>query len=155
MDVEVIVVVGLAILGGLVLFFSGRMRERYGTLRPSEAVTRIHEQYELRPELVYYTSGPDVYPRALIGIDRGLILDSDLWKRRDFQPETFRDTIRDMQNRALSTMQMLHGFEILDQRGNRIGTWFSVLDVRTIVQMLKDKRVRVDPPTLTSASESP
>jgi hypothetical protein len=155
MDIKLLLVIGLAILGGLILFFSGRLRERYGALRASESVTRAYEQYQLHPDLNYYISGPDVYPRAVIGIDRRLLLDSDLWKQRDFDAETFRETIRNMQSRALSTMQMLHGFEIVDQQGRRVGTWFSVLDVRTTIKMLKDNRVRVDPPPLPSVAESP
>ena len=155
MDVKLLLVIGLAILGGLILFFSGRLRERYGALRASEGVTRAYEQYQLHPELNYYISGPDVYPRAVIGIDRRLMLDSDLWKQRDFDPETFRETVGNMQSMALSTMQMLHGFEIVDQQGRRVGTWFSVLDVRTTIKMLKDNRVRVDPPPLPSVAESP
>jgi hypothetical protein len=155
MDIKILLVIGLAILGGLILFFSGRLRERYGALRASESVTRAYEQYQLHPDLNYYISGPDVYPRAVIGIDRRLLLDSDLWKQRDFDAETFRETIRNMQSNALSTMQMLHGFEIVDQQGRRVGTWFSVLDVRTTIKMLKDNRVRIDPPPLPSVAESP
>lgn len=155
MDVKVLLVIGLAILGGLVLFFSGRLRERYGSLRASESVTRAYEQYEPHPDLNYYSSGPDFYPRALIGIDRRLKLDSDLWKQREFDPETFRETVRNMQSRALSTIQMLHGFEIEDQQGHRVGTWFSVLDARTTVKMLKDNRVRVDPPPMPGSAEPP
>jgi hypothetical protein len=153
MDVPLLVVIGLAILGGLVLFFSGRLRERYGTLKTSESVTRAYEHGAFDPELVYYTSGPDVCPRAVIGIDRRYDLASDLWKKRDFTAETFREIVQSMQGDALSTMQMLHGFEILDQQGRRIGTWFSVLDVRTTIKMLKDNRVRIDPPP--AASEKP
>jgi hypothetical protein len=60
-----------------------------------------------------------------------------------------------MQGAALSMMQTLHGFEILDQQGRRIGTWFSVLDVRTTIKLLKDDRVRVDPPPLPATAETP
>ena len=45
-------------------------------------------------------------------------------------------------------METLHGFEIVDQQDRRIGTWFSVLDARTTVKMLKDNQVRVDTPPL-------
>lgn len=155
MDIKILLVIGLAILGGLILFFSGRLQERYGSLQASESATRAYEQYELDPDLKYYISGPDVYPRAVIGIDRRLLLDSDLWKQRDFDPETFRETVLNMQSRALSTMQLLHGFEILDQQGRRIGTWFSTLDTRTTVKMLADNRVRVDPPPLPNVPDGP
>ncbi|MBA4397652.1 MAG: hypothetical protein C0394_09775 [Syntrophus sp. (in: bacteria)] len=155
MDVTLLLVVGAAILGGLVLFFSGRLRERYGSLRVSESATRAYEQYELDPDLKYYISGPDVYPRAVIGIDRRLLLDSDLWKQREFDRGAFRETVLNMQSRALSTMQLLHGFEILDQQGRRVGTWFSTLDTRTTVKMLADNRVRVDPPPLPNLPDGP
>lgn len=153
MDAPLLVVIGLAILGGLVLFFSGRLRERHGTLKTSESVTRAYEHGAFDPELVYYTSGPDVCPRAFIGVDRRLTLTPDLWKKRDFDPEAFREIVQSMQGNALSTMQILHGFEILDQQGRRIGTWFSVLDIRTTIKMFKDNRVRIDPPP--AASEKP
>ena len=155
MDAPLLVVIGLAILGGLVLFFSGRLRERHGTLKTSESVTRAYEHGAFDPELVYYTSGPDAYPRAVIGIDRRFVLDADLWKKRDFDPETFRETIRNMRGAALSTMQTLHGFEILDQRGVLVGTWFSALNVRTTIRTIRDNRVRIDPPALPDHSEKP
>ena len=149
LDAQIALVIILAISTGLLLLIFGRFRKRYGTLRPNGAVTRAYEQYQLNPDLIYYSSGSDVYPHALIGIDRCFHLVSDLWKQRDFDPITFRDTIRNMQNRALSTMETLHGFEIVDQQVRRIGTWFSVLDVRTTVKMLKDNQVRVDTPPLS------
>jgi hypothetical protein len=155
MEFKELWIVGLAILGGLILFFSGRLRERYGTLRASQSVTRTYEQCERPPDLNYYTSGPDAYPRALIGIDRRFVLDSDLWKKRDFDPETFRETIQNMQGAARSTMQTLYGFEILDQRGVLVGTWLSVLNVRTTIKTVQDNRVRIDPPTLPDRSEKP
>lgn len=155
MEIKFLLVIGLAILGGLVLFFSGRLRERYGSLRANESITREYEEYSLDPNRNYYSSGPDASPRAVIGIDRRLILDSDLWKQRNFDAATFRETSRNMQGAALSMMQTLHGFEILDQQGRRIGTWFSVLDVRTTIKLLKDDRVRVDPPPLPATAETP
>ena len=60
----------LAVLAGLLLIIFGRLREHYGTLRPNGVVTRSYEQYQLNPDLIYYISGSDVYPHALIGIDR-------------------------------------------------------------------------------------
>jgi hypothetical protein len=155
LEAQVVVIVILAVLTGLPLLVVGRLREYYGTLRPNGAVTRAYEQHQLSPDLIYYSSGSDAYPHALMGIDRHFHLVSDLWKQRDFDPVTFRNTIRNMQSRALSTMETLHGFEIVDQRDRRIGTWFSVLEVRTTVKMLKDNQVRVDTPPLPRASEGP
>jgi len=152
MDVQMWLVIGLTLLVGLILFFSGRLRERYGELRPSGLVTRTFERYELNPDMVYYTSGSDVFPHALIGIDRHFILDSDQWKKRDFNPETFREMIQNMQAGAQSCMRTLHGFEILDQRNLMVGSWFSLLDARTTIKMLADNRIRVDTPPMCVGS---
>jgi hypothetical protein len=152
---EWLLAVGLAIFAGLVLFFSGRLRQRYGSLRPSETVTQSYERFILDPDLAYYSSGPEACPVALIGIDKELILDETVWTRRHFRMETFREPIRDMQRHALSTMQTLHGFEIADQQGRRIGTWFSVLNVRTTIKALEGNRIRIDPPPSVSASDGP
>lgn len=151
-DIPIWLVIGLAVLVGLILFFSGRLRERYGMLRVDGAVTRTYERYQLNPDYVYYTSGSDVYPRALIGIDRRFHLDSDQWKKREFTPETFREMIQNMQTGAQSCMRPLHGFEILDQRGQMLGTWYSLLDARTTIKMLSDNRVRVDTPPMCVGS---
>jgi hypothetical protein len=155
MDVKIALIIVLAVSAGLLLLIFSRLRKLYGTLRPNMAVTRAYEQQQLDSDLIYYSSGPDAYPRALIGIDQRFHLASDLWKRRDFDPETFYETIRNMQNRAMETMQTLHGFEIVDQRDRRIGTWFSTLDVRTTVKMLHDNKIRIDPPPFPGTSESP
>jgi hypothetical protein len=155
LDAQIALIVILAVSTGLLLLIFSRLRKLYGTLRPNGAVTRAYEQHQLDPDLIYYSSGSDAYPRALIGIDRHFILTSDLWKRRDFDPATFHETIRNMQSSALETLQTLHGFEIVDQRDRRIGTWFSLLDARTTVKMLKDNQVRVDPPPLPAASAGP
>jgi len=147
-DVTTIAIVGIAILVGGILFFSGRLQSHYGTLRTNEAVTRAFEHYELNPDLVYYTSGPDAYPLVLMGIDRHFVLAAGLWKRKEFNPETFRETVRDMQNKALASMEPLHGFDILDHRHHPMGVWYSALDVRTTIQMLKENQIQIDTPPL-------
>jgi len=147
-DVTTIAIVGIAILVGGILFFSGRLQSHYGSLRSNEAVTRAFEHYELNPDLVYYTSGPDAHPRTLMGINRNLVLADGLWKRKDFTPETFRGTIRDMQTEALASLEPLHGFDILDHRQHPIGIWYSALDVRTTIQMLNENQIQIDTPPL-------
>jgi len=147
-DVTTIAIVGIAILVGGILFFSGRLQSHYGSLRSNEAVTHAFQHYEFNPDLIYYTSGPDAHPCALMGISRNFVLAPGLWKRKEFTPETFRETVRDMQNKALASMEPLHGFDILDHRQHPMGVWYSALDVRTTIQMLKENQIQIDTPPL-------
>jgi hypothetical protein len=87
-------------------------------------------------------------PGPSYGIDRHYVLASDLWKQREYDPETFRDAVQAMQAESLTAMQPQHGFDILDQQGRPVGTWFSVLGVQAIVKMLPNNRLRVDTPPL-------
>jgi hypothetical protein len=148
MDVTFLLITGLAVLVGYLLFFPGRLRSRYGTLRPNGAVARAYEHYQLDPGLVYYISGSDACPRALMGLEQRFVLASDFWRRKEFNPEIFRETIRDMQTGALTSLQPLHGFDILDHQKQPVGTWFSVLGIQTTIKMLPNNRIRVDTPPL-------
>lgn len=154
-DFTLLVAAGLAIIIGIALFFSSRLQEHYGRLHPDEAVTQSYARHEIDPQLVYYTVGSDSHPRVLMGIDRRITLASDDWRRRDFTPKSFSETVGDMERLAMTSMRQLHGFEILDQRGRRMGTWFSAIDVRTVIRMLDDGRLRIDTPFLPSTAEEP
>jgi hypothetical protein len=146
--VTFLLITGLAVLVGYILFFPGRLRSRYGTLRPNVAVTRAYEHYQIDPDVVYYISGSDAYSRALMGLERRFVLASDFWRRKEFNPETFRETIWNMQTKALTSMQPLHGFDILDHQGQPVGIWFSALGIQTTIKMLPNNRIRVDAPPL-------
>ena len=104
MDIKFLLLLGLIALVGLALILSGRQRADYGSIRPNGGVTEAYEQYQLDPELIYFTSGPSACPRAVIGLDRRFVLASDLWQQRTFNPETFRETVRDMRANALISM---------------------------------------------------
>jgi hypothetical protein len=148
MDLTFLLITGLAVLVGYILFFSWRLQSRYGTLRPNGAVTRAYEHYHFDPDMVYYISGSDAYPRTLMGLDRRFVLASDFWRRKEFNPEILRETIRDMQAGALTSMQPLQGFDILDHQRQPVGILFSAIGVQTTIKMLPNNRIRVDTPPL-------
>ena len=155
MDLKLMLIAGVAAGVGFILFFSGRLQSHYGTLRPNSEVTRAYEQYRFDADMVYYSSGPEDCPRALIGIVKDFTLDADLWKQRQFNPETFRATVRNMQTGALSALQTLHGFDIVDHRNGFLGTWFSPLDTRTTIQILGNGRIRMDTPPPYEGAPTP
>ncbi len=155
MDLKLILVVTVAILAGYFLFFSGRFSENYGMIKPDPAVTEAFEHYRIDPDLVYYYSGPEVRPNAVIGIDRRFVLDSTQWEKMNPAPDPFRETIRCMQSKALELNRSLYGFAILDPRGDPLGAWYSLPGIQVSVKMLDGNRVSISTPPVIVWDDGP
>jgi len=139
--------------------------QAYGTIRPNTAVTQAFESFTVKPDHVYYYSGSDSHPTAIIAIDKRYTLVTKLWKKRIVDADkalypkdapyplgikyTLRYYVEGMHQMADSHYYVsLTGFDILDEKGNDIGDWYSLLDARTVIRMLGENRVSVTPPPL-------
>lgn len=139
----------LGVILGMLVFIYGRyLSANYGQILPSEEVTRAFESHEVHPGFVYYTSGSDDFPNAIIGIDENWTLVSDVWKRKDFSPETMTETVENMRHRASTILLPLHGFVIVDNKNFPIGIWYSLMEARTRVKIAGDREAVVFPPPL-------
>jgi len=136
----------------LLLFTScsmhGEFFGRYGRITPNGEVTGLFESYIVNSNLNYYISGADSCPNAIMGIDKGYILVSDLWKKREFTTDKLKRLVKNTQSRAWDCGLMMHGFDILDDRGNDIGDWYSILSVRMPVKMVDENKVIIFTPPL-------
>ncbi len=119
----------------------------YGKIVPDGNVMHAFETYQVNPGLNYYTSGSDVYPNAIMGIDKRYSLNSTLWKKVEFTPQTLKALVDNMQAKVSEINQSLHGFTILDTKGNDIGIWYSILSARTTVK-IEDHSVVIFTPDL-------
>ncbi len=120
----------------------------YGEIRPNKGVTQAFDNYEVNPDLNYYITGSDVCPNAIIGVNREYTLVSDLWKKTEFTADTLKEVVRFMKDEMLQYSEGLFGFDILDDKGNDIGDWYSILSARTSVKMIGDKKVIIYAPPL-------
>jgi len=138
---------GIAVLL-LCMGCAGTFFKNYGGLTPDTYATKAFETYQINPNYNYYISGSVVYPNALMGLEKTCTLDSDLWKKIEPTPQEFRELVQNMQTKALSFRQYQHGFAILDESGKRIGIWYSLLSVRTIVRNKEGGKVSIFTPDL-------
>jgi hypothetical protein len=121
-----------------------------GAINPDRSVTRAFETFQINPNYDYYYSGSDVYPNALIGLDKKYKVEPDLWKKIETVSGGFKDMISQMQSKALSIGQSQHGFAIIDDNGRPIGAWYSLLGAATTVKMLDDQTVLIYQPPLNT-----
>lgn len=126
--------------------------KNYGSIVADGRVTAAFDKYQVNPNYDYFYSGSEVYPNAVMGLDKAYALDSDLWKKVDMTPAKLREIVTYMKDKAatVNLMTSLHGFVILDDKGKQIGVWYSILKATTksSVRMKDDKTVLIDTPDI-------
>jgi hypothetical protein len=147
MDVKILITMVAAVIVLLLIVwrFSGG---RCGELRPSREATHAFEAFRVDPGKEYYLSGPDVYPNAIIGIDKSRTLETDLWKKRDLTGDGMKELVGNMRSRAMEHMTFPKGFDILDDRGAKIGEWFSLPGMSIVIRLKGEDRVSISTPPL-------
>jgi hypothetical protein len=147
MDLElaIAVVIAAVCFVGLVIL---RRNAQYGKIRPSKAVTDAYGDFRVDPGKKYYFSGPEAHPNAIIGIDNEWRLDADLWKAVALDSGRMKEMIEGMRSKALERNLALHGADILDHYGKKVGDWFSVLGIDPTVRAKGWDRLDIETPPI-------
>jgi len=147
MNVQLIIILVVVILAVIILV-TRLAGGRYGKLYPSKNVLESYTFFRVDPEKYYYISGPDLYPNALLGLNKDWILKSDLWKKRELDAVGMKELVLNMQDRAKEKSLFLDGFDILDDRGLKIGDWYSIMGLFIVIKVLEEKKVSITTPPL-------
>lgn len=147
MEIEIIIAI-LAVVAVLSIAcwrFSGG---RYGKLEPSREATIAYESFRIDSGRNYYSSGPDLFPNAIMGMDKSRSVGPDLWKKQELTAEGMKRLVENMRARAMEQGASLHGFDILDNRGRKIGEWYSIPGLHVVIRTEGETRVVVSTPPL-------
>jgi len=121
--------------------------KNYGQFVTNADVTAAFNKAEINPDFDYYISGSDTYPRSILGLSKAYKFDSNLWKKVELTTEELKELTTRMQQRARSCCgQVPFGFAILDEKGEQIGSWYSILVPGISIKMLDDRNVIIYPP---------
>ncbi|HUH66541.1 MAG TPA: hypothetical protein VLZ07_08910 [Syntrophales bacterium] len=124
--------------------------KNYGSIVADGRAMEAFDKFKVNPNYNYFYSGSEVYPNALIGLDKTYTLDSDLWKKIDMTPSKMKEIVMFMKDKAatVNLTTALHGFAILDDKGKQIGVWYSIFQAMTnsAVRMTGDRTVQIDTP---------
>jgi hypothetical protein len=128
---------------------------QYGRLVPNDKVKNTFETYQLPPDYTYYYSGPDAYPKAVIGIQNEYHLESKLWKPVELTQILLKKWLEMDGHPRPGHNMTSNGSDILTPDGRQIGIWYAVKNWkdRATVKMIDDKTVNVSLP-LTSQNEN-
>jgi hypothetical protein len=147
MEIQILIALGIIAIF-LITIVIWRVGERYGKIRPSGDITEAYDRFRVDPNLNYYISGSEIYPNAIIGIDKAWTLESDLWKKKDLSSQDMKELVQNMQAKSAERILTLHGFDIFDNRGRKIGDWFSIMGVIMTVEITGEKKVIVHTPPI-------
>lgn len=128
---------------------TGLWPERIGRIVPDRDAALIFEKKQCGGDFHYYYSGSELYPSALMGLRKDIKLEDDtLWKKISMTPDRCLDTVSHIQTRALGLSLFPYGFVIQDDRGGRIGIWYSILSATEPVWMLDDHTAVIPTPAV-------
>ena len=148
MDERTFVIIVLVLCIGFVVFFMSRSGENYGMLKPSSAATENFQSNLLVEDLEYWFCGPESHPLAIIAVERRFRFDSaKLWMKVGTGKESLRRLTEGMQSKAGQMNQNLRGFEMVDQRGERVGEWYSAVGVQAVIKRTGIDSIEIWPPS--------
>ncbi len=117
--------------------------KNYGSFEPSKKITQAFETYQINPDLNYYFSGSDVYPNAIMGLNKQYTLDESLWKPVKMTPKKLKSMVDEMKKKSDELDLYLLGWSMRDNTGKEIGVWYSVLFATTAIKMEAENKVDI------------
>ncbi len=116
-----------------------------------QAAREAEEEFtggEADPDFRYFAAGPEARPTALLMIRRDWALE-DGWRELADPGRDLPDAVEGMQRQAVERNRPLHGFDLLDPRGMRIGAWYGPLGPRPALRFREGNRLSVETPPIT------
>ncbi|PKN76701.1 MAG: hypothetical protein CVU52_03635 [Deltaproteobacteria bacterium HGW-Deltaproteobacteria-10] len=141
-------IIGIISCAALISCAAGNtaLTKNWGKIVPDNEAKKYFETYQVSSEFNYYISGSDVYPNAILGLNKAYILDTTLWKKIEPTETILQVMVTDMQARVISSGHSQFGFVVLDNRGKQIGIWYSILFATAPVQIKEDMKVIIYTP---------
>ena len=132
-----------AVIGlGLLFLLCSCASSNYGKLETSQEVTKIFDDYQILSDHLYYYSGMQGIPDAIVGIHSNYLLKSKMWQQVDFSSFLLRKLVERMGYVHMITPR---GAWILGPDGNRIGVWYSAR-YQTTVRVGQGNQLAIAPP---------
>lgn len=110
-----------------------------GHLIRSDEVRKIFESNTVLPDHVYYYSGPEAEPEAIIGIHADFTLQGRYWYRVALTQEKLQDWNRMIDN-THRFRNSYGGARIMAPDGRPAGVWFSKFD-HTVIRFPDEKTI--------------
>jgi hypothetical protein len=108
----------------------------FGKFVPDDDAKIAFEKFQVNPDYRYYITGSDLYPVAILALNKSYSMGNDLWKELWLTPDSLNEIVINMQIRLLGCcLQNPFGFSVLDRQGKQIGMLYSYLGVGIVFKV--------------------
>ena len=136
----------LVVAGAVATLLGCAPCEECGSLKRQNDITFFFMNNEIVPGYVYYYSGRDQWPSAVMAIEPGYTIKSEFWKPVGLEGEELSEWLKTTTIWKESRQTRLNGAEILDPNGKRVGIFFSKFD-NLVTKFEADNVIHVYPPS--------
>jgi hypothetical protein len=129
-----------------VVFLAGCSgKHNRGRLIYNNTVKEAFETYKVLPGYNYYLTGPENYPKAVIGIRKEYRLESKFWKPVELTPERLKRWLEWRGSLQESYNRSYYGLDILTPDGRQAGIWYTMSVTKNYgrVEMIDEKTIVV------------
>lgn len=129
----------------LLLGCAGALKN-YGYYVPDTDTTLLFESGEPSTHYIYYYSGPESGPTAILGVKKDYILEERLWQKIDSKSGAYGEILEGMRNRTLRIGQFLKGYILYGPDKAPVGIWYSIFEAKPAVHLIGEKMIEVSSP---------
>lgn len=122
-----------------------QLQSEKGYLNLTNDVTRLFETNTVLPDHVYYYSGPEAEPEAIIGIQAGFAFQGKYWQKVDSPQGQMMAWNRRIDNPNRIRLAY-KGARIMTPDGRQVGVWFSIIE-HTVVRFPDAKTILIYAPS--------
>lgn len=133
---------------GLALLSLVACAGNYGQLERSSEVSQIFEGHEVLADHLYFTSGSEFKPTAILGIRNDYTLKPGLWRPVEMDTKMLQRLIDAMTDQLGFTPSIM-GAAITNPDGQRVGVWYS-RDSHITIRFEDDNVIAVSLPSQSS-----
>ncbi len=141
----------ILLVGFLFLFAGCAGCPDCGSIRLENEITKIFTSETIVPGYQYFYYGEILYPKAILGIDKGYTVEGKFWTPIDLTQEQLNTWVQEISTRPTGIDPLTGGFNgyaIRDPQGNRVGIWYSRFDWG-LFKFPGDKVIQAYPPSFS------
>jgi len=132
----------------IILIGCAGITKNFGKFTPDEQAKITFESFQIDTNYRYYISGGDVYPIAILALDKTYTMGNDLWKEMSFTKDTLQQTVANMQMRIRECCLTSHfGFAVYDSKGKKIGILYTYLGLGIAIKVEENNIIHMYGPT--------
>ena len=124
---------------------------QYGGLQRSSEASQVFDVGKVLPQYLYYTTGAQNIPDAILAVDRKFTLKGTTWREEEMDEKRLRRLVFNLKNYSDRFTDIPFEMQVVGPEGEIVGYWFSDLTFTTVTMPSAAEVVIQSPATIRAA----